>query len=962
MTILDQIPDADAHNQLSVKRLIRTLRLSQGDFSLILAHCNYQKLQSHVVNQVQQQSPYSILQITLNAEEKTLFTPTQRLVKQQGAPPDAVMIFGLEQLEHLDRALKTTNQVRDEFRKQFPFPVVIWVNNEVLKKMIRLAPDFQNWSTSMDFQLASVQLLEALKEGDRTLFNYLLQVGGGQFMPNSRIFGAQYRRELTSAIQDLRYRQQDLAPELSATLGLVEGREAYEMAYKQRNLEQALTLYQQAIESYQTSLEFWDASTDLERRSCVLYHLGLAWVARGEQHRAEHELCYRTALTYFWRCIDTFVQMGRPDYEARFINALCFTLQRLNQRPDQQNPQWEELERWATRSLTLQEQYQDRFRMARAYGFLSEVAIARSQWEDAQQFAETAQSILVAELDNPDAGMVSGTVINRAWERSFHQGWYLLALARATLKLGETSVALQHLQKAQQETVVKYDPELYIRILNQLRHIYFDRKDYGTAFKLRQQRRLIEYQYNFRAFVGAGHLQPKHHITSPAISPQQRSHLVYPPSHSPPSTADYEAPSDFQASGRQEDIEHLVSRIASTNHRLTVIHGQSGVGKSSILEAGLLPTLQHNVIGTRAVMPIFQQVYADWASNLVQAVINGVECFQQVQSPDFQPFCPALERLRQEQEAIASNLRTRDLISNDDGQGPTPSTTTVFGQGIGHGVREGEPKSGPKRGPEATTDIDPIAVLLEQLHWNSRHNVVTVLLFDQFEEFFFTCKARGDRKGFYQFLKDSLNISFVNVIFALREDYLHCLLDITRTTDLDVISNDILSHQILYHIGNFSADRAKTVIHTLSAQTPFQLEDALIERLVADLAAETGDVSPIELQIVGSQLQTEKITTLQEYKQKGPMMRLVQHYLDEALENCGPENQKIAKSLLYALTDEQQLRPLKTLQELVDNSGSGGQAQVELVLSILMGAGMVVEFPEASTRYYQLVHDYLVPL
>ena len=137
---------------------------------------------------LRQRCGLAIAEMTLSAQEQTLFSAAQCCLAQ-GPQPEALMVFGLNRLTNLDQVLKATNLVRDEFRKQFPFPVVLWVNNDVLRQMIRLAPDFQNWSTTMDFQLATNQVLAALKERDASLFNSLLQEGGGQFMPNARIFG-----------------------------------------------------------------------------------------------------------------------------------------------------------------------------------------------------------------------------------------------------------------------------------------------------------------------------------------------------------------------------------------------------------------------------------------------------------------------------------------------------------------------------------------------------------------------------------------------------------------------------------------------------------------------------------------------------------------------------------------------------------------------------------------------------
>ena len=41
-----------------------------------------------------------------------------------------------------------TNQMRDEFRRSFSFPLVLWVNDEIVQKLIKLAPDFYNWAST----------------------------------------------------------------------------------------------------------------------------------------------------------------------------------------------------------------------------------------------------------------------------------------------------------------------------------------------------------------------------------------------------------------------------------------------------------------------------------------------------------------------------------------------------------------------------------------------------------------------------------------------------------------------------------------------------------------------------------------------------------------------------------------------------------------------------------------------
>lgn len=147
-----------------------------------------------------------------------------------------------------------------------------------------------------------------------------------------------------------------------------------------------------------------------------------------------------------------------------------------------------------------------------------------------------------------------------------------------------------------------YDPELYILILGALRDSYFQQRDYLTAFEFKQKQQAIESQFNFRAFIGAGRLQIKQQVANPALPANEQEETVA---------------QAIAASGRKEDVERLIDRIENRQDLpLTIIYGPSGVGKSSIIEAGLVPGLKHRkMIKTRKVIPVLQRVYTDWTKN-----------------------------------------------------------------------------------------------------------------------------------------------------------------------------------------------------------------------------------------------------------------------------------------------------------------------------------------------------------
>ncbi|MEO1069445.1 MAG: hypothetical protein AAFW95_10055, partial [Cyanobacteria bacterium J06638_6] len=141
-------------------------------------------------------------------------------------------------------------------------------------------------------------------------------------------------------------------------------------------------------------------------------------------------------------------------------------------------------------------------------------------------------------------------------------------------------------------------------------------------------------------------------------------------------------------------------------------------------------------------------------------------------------------------------------------------------------------------------------------------------------------------------------------------------------------------------------------------------------RLVSDLSTAIGEVRPIELQVVGAQLQRQEINTLDEYLDLGPHPKetLVQNFLGSVVSDCGAENADLARLVLYLLTDvdreNRPYRPQKSREDLEEELELRGVEyladQLDLVLDILVGSGLIFLMPDIPIDRYQLVHDYLV--
>jgi hypothetical protein len=860
---------AVAYNQKSLQTLLRAIELSQGQFSLILVRCNYEALREFLVRQLRERCPFEMREIALNESVRSL---SHRLLSEPCQERAQVfMVFGLESVIALDRVLASANLIRDALPKNFPLPILLWVNDEVLKKLIRSAPDLESWSTTVEFALPTQDLTDSLRQKTERVFAAVLSADPGKFIANITLLGERGNTEFESALKDLQSRGVRLEPELDAGVKFVLGRDAY----ARDKLDIALKYYQQ-------SLAFWKhnsppseagvkaqprALTAIERQGAVLFQIGLCHRRNANRKSAENRHYCERARAYFQESVEVFEKAGRADLVAKFISQLGEILLRLEE--------WEALQTVAEKSVRLHETYGSSLRLAQDWGFFARIAVVQCRWSDAKKWAALGLQTLSAASEKTEYPELYPSL----WEQIFR-----LSLVKAQRHLGQLPEALKGLHEAARdmknaiaETDCRYDPQRYISFLQILRSMYFQEGDYKAAFWIKQQQRSVEQQYGFRAFIGAGRLQPQQPALNPALGKFDRQGTVA---------------REIEASGRQQDVSRLKQRIASHQHKLTVIYGPSGAGKSSIVTAGLVPALQQTTIRTRDVLPVVLQIYTDWVSRLGRC-------------------------LSEELQEV--------------------------------------------RGIRLSHSPDSTAAILEVLRENADRNLLSVLIFDQFEEFFSACKPPAERLQFYEFFRDCLNSPFVKVILSMRQDYLHYLLECSRAIELDAIDSDILNKDILYYLGNFSTAQARSVIQSLTERSKFNLEPLFLDRLVKDLAGSQGEVRPIELQVVGAQLQAKNITLREEYERKGPKEKLVADYLEEVVKDCGPENESAARLVLYFLTEEEEVRPLKSYDQLAAELAVDAD-KLDLVLEILVQSGLVFLLKDFSANFYQLIHDYLVAL
>ncbi|MBD2481901.1 hypothetical protein [Planktothrix sp. FACHB-1365] len=872
------VNDIISHNHQQIHTLGRALAKMQGSFSLLLVRCNYESLRKQIVTQLKQESSLLIDEFQLSPTSQTLYGSIKAEVESNY--PSVLMVYGLESVIAIDVVLHSANLGREAFRN-FPFPVVLWINDKLWKKLNRNAPDFTSWATTYEFLLSSDELISFLEERSSLVFAKVLAAGAEGFLPTAAILGSESGTELQAAYQDLKKREITIDQSLEAKLKWIYGR----YFYSQQQIPLALQQYQQALRFWQQYPVSPTADHFLLWQGLIWFEMGLCWCYLAEQHRyRKGEREWKQARDCFQQCIDRFEQAQKPDLVALFLNKIGETLIYLQD--------WESLRNLALKGRKLHQNLGDRFQiqLAQDYGFLAFVALADRDWNNTQELASVALEILVLEArKNPDNPCIP--VI---------KSFCLFILAKALEQQGLKSKAIEILRTSAQTiktTLLTVSLiRLYLYILQTLSRLHFELGDYQEAFQIKEEYRNQSSAYGYTAFVGAGRLQPRKQAVTSTLDPSQFTHNFT---------------DEITASGREEAINHLLKRMASNYHKLTVIYGQSGVGKSSILRAGLVPAVQRKIIDARISIPIIIKSYNSFLIELEQKLIN--------------------QDLEHSTAAPPLNL---DTDFND-----------------------------------AETQLEPLnytnilTQVIEKLQENGRQNLLTILIFDQFEELFFV-QSPNNQKLFFEFLKNALNLPFVKVIISLREDYLHYLLEGSRQVNLEAINNDILSKDILFYLGNFSETEAYNVIKSLTDRAHFYLEDALIQALVQDLAEDRGEIRPIELQVVGTQLQAENITTLEAYQQQGPKQKLVERFLEEVIQDCGPENETMARFVLYALTDENDTRPLKTRTELIEELKQKLNPEqvlncLDIILYILEKSGLVYRDISPTGEFYQLVHDYL---
>ncbi|HSR53087.1 MAG TPA: protein kinase [Acidobacteriota bacterium] len=248
---------------------------------------------------------------------------------------------------------------------------------------------------------------------------------------------------------------------------------------------------------------------------------------------------------------------------------------------------------------------------------------------------------------------------------------------------------------------------------------------------------------------------------------------------------------------------------------------------------------------------------------------------------------------------------------------------------------------------------DQSAPAIEQMRRAARSlGTDLVVICDQFEEFFIH-RSPEQGRPFLDLVGECYHCSDLPVrfLFSIRNDFLH---RIASAFDGRIPEPLISSRR--YHLRPFAVKEAAEVILASASPAGLGLSSDFCRRVAADLARHD-QVMPSELQIVGTQLQSRRITTIQEYRRTGGKEPLLWSYLEEVIQAC--PDREAALQVLRSLISDDDTRRTITQSEIARRTRLAHPAVSE-ALRILTASRLVRELQDDQPWRYELMHEYLI--
>jgi WD40 repeat protein len=381
--------------------------------------------------------------------------------------------------------------------------------------------------------------------------------------------------------------------------------------------------------------------------------------------------------------------------------------------------------------------------------------------------------------------------------------------------------------------------------------------------------------------------------------------------------------------GRAAVVEQLAGAVV--RHKAIIINGASGAGKSSLVNAGLIPRLADNgysYVTFREYNDPLKQLM-DVGKLLAVTPLTGTE-------------------IRSDQPAILPRQAAVGAANTSDSE-----ATKV----------------------DRVPDLNDPGLLLQLIR--AVHATPIVVVFDQFERFFVNVPPHK-RYAFIAAFKHCLHHSTaqeINFVLAVRDEFYGQLL-LEFEAQIPELSNEAYRLNLM----QLTQSEAREAIVKPLENTRLKIqydEDFVDHVLLAGLAAQTGgstNVNPPQLQIVCNQLfeaaryrlqqRSSVLIDKQLYNELGGVQTILNTYLDKVVEEAANEPQCIGevRSLLQRMIDTTGTRRFVSIELLAHELPDVNEAAILTFIRKLLDRRVIEERKPAAQRKttYSLSHDYMV--
>ncbi|MBX3060309.1 MAG: hypothetical protein KF770_27945 [Anaerolineae bacterium] len=353
--------------------------------------------------------------------------------------------------------------------------------------------------------------------------------------------------------------------------------------------------------------------------------------------------------------------------------------------------------------------------------------------------------------------------------------------------------------------------------------------------------------------------------------------------------------------GRDALIAELIAHLH--DHYFLAVIGASGSGKSSVVRAGVVPTLKgHRPLPDGATLP---EGSHDWHTLVIT------------------PTAVPLEEL--------AHALTRDLVT-------TAEQKTIQA--------------------ELAADSDSLHLHLRKfLERQGRSHLLLVV--DQFEELFTLVRTEQQQRAFVENLLTAVSHPHptLHLILTLRADFYH------HCAQFDALRQALASQQ--HYIGEMSREDLRQAIELPAQCSGLTFEPGLGELLLRDVgAAEGQSPEPGALPLLSHALletwrrREGDTLTLAGYTAAGGVHGAIAKTAESTYQHLTPAQQTIARNIFLRLTElgegTQDTRRRASLDELLPRTAN--VAEVETVLKLLVDARLVITDEESA----EVAHEALI--